>query len=155
MTGSELDTPAKVVGFNHINVSVRDMDAALRFWQEALGLELLGRGRVRYQHLDVIVGQDGSDIEWAELRLPTGLVELFRYHAPTGVPIDTTVINPGTAHVCLEVDDVRAMTSRLQRMGYRSEAAQPVRIPTGDWADWLCIYFHDPDGFTLELVQRP
>ncbi len=131
------------------------MDASLAFWRDALGLELLGRGRVQYRHLDVIVGQDGTDIEWAELRLPTGIVELFAYHAPRGTPIDNTVINPGTAHVCLEVDDAAAMTERLHRQGYRSHSTDPVRIPGGDWADWLSIYFVDPDGFTVELVQHP
>lgn len=145
----------QVIGFNHVNVSVRDMDAALRFWQDGLGLALMGRGRVTYDHLDAIVGQAGTDIEWAELRLPTGLVELFTYHAPRGTPVDTTVTNPGTAHVCLEVDNIDGMTRRLHDMGYRSESPAPVRIPVGDWDGFRCIYFKDPDKFTVELVERP
>lgn len=145
----------RVLGFNHVNVSVRDMDASLAFWRDGLGLELMGRGRVAYPHLDVIVGHPDTDIEWAELRLPTGLVELFRYHAPAGTPVDTAVVNPGTTHVCLEVDDVAAMTDRLHARGYRSAAPAPVRIPFGDWEGWDCVYFADPDGLTVELVQRP
>ena len=59
-----------VTGFNHFNAAVSDMGAALGFWRDLLGLELLGRGVVEYDYLDQIVGLTGTRIEWAELALP-------------------------------------------------------------------------------------
>ena len=63
---------SQVVSFNHFNVTVSDMDRSLGFWQDLLGLELLGRGVVEYPHLDRIVGLENTRIEWAELALPGG-----------------------------------------------------------------------------------
>ena len=56
-----------VTGFNHFSAAVSDMDAALGFWRDLLGLELLGRGVVEYDYLDQIVGLTGTRIEWASL----------------------------------------------------------------------------------------
>jgi catechol 2,3-dioxygenase-like lactoylglutathione lyase family enzyme len=144
-----------VTRINHFNISVRDMDEALRFWEEGLELPLKGRGRVRYPHLDVIVGLPDSDIEWAELALPDGaLIELFRYHSPTGEPVDPSVQNPGTTHLCLEVDDLDDRVRRLRSLGY-PPVSDPVTIPFGDWAGWLCVYLREANGVTIELVQSP
>ena len=60
----------KVLAFNHFSATVADMDRALSFWHGVLGLELLGRGVVEYEHLDRIVGLSDTTIEWAELKIP-------------------------------------------------------------------------------------
>ena len=49
----------RITGFNHFSAAVSDMDGALGFWRDLLGLELLGRGVVEYDHLDQIVGLAG------------------------------------------------------------------------------------------------
>ena len=59
---------------NHIGLTVRDIDASLAFWRDALGLRELGRGVVEWEHLDRIVGLEGTTIEWAELEFPGGAV---------------------------------------------------------------------------------
>jgi lactoylglutathione lyase len=147
---------ALVRGFNHFNVCVADMDRSLGFWQRGLGLELLGRGTVEYAHLDRIVGLADTRIEWAELRLPAGgLIELFRYHRPQGRPVRGGVNDPGTTHVCLEVEGLDELVARLHALGVPSRAPQPVEIPWGDWKGVRSIYLVDPDGVTVELVEMP
>ena len=41
----------RITGFNHFSAAVSDMDGALGFWRDLLGLELLGRGVVEYDIL--------------------------------------------------------------------------------------------------------
>lgn len=147
---------SRVRGFNHFNVSVADMDRSLEFWQGLLELDLLGRGTVRYPHLDEIVGLAGTEIEWAELQLPAGgLIELFRYHQPPGERRVHAVNDSGTTHLCLEVDGLDEVVDRLRGGGTPILSDRPVRIPFGDWEGFRCVYVKDPDGITLELVQRP
>jgi catechol 2,3-dioxygenase-like lactoylglutathione lyase family enzyme len=68
-----------VRALNHASFTVSDIDRALAFWHELLGLELLGRGDACYPHLDEIIGVGTTRIEWAELAIPGGgFVELFR-----------------------------------------------------------------------------
>ncbi|MBA2559410.1 MAG: VOC family protein, partial [Propionibacteriales bacterium] len=124
-----------VLRVNHVNVSVLDMDAAITFWRDGLGMSLTGRGIVEYDHLDAIVGMSDTTIEWAELDVGDGtLVELFRYQHPHGTPVDPTVTNPGTTHFAFEVDDLDTVTARLVSFGVPTASTAPVTIPFGDWA---------------------
>jgi catechol 2,3-dioxygenase-like lactoylglutathione lyase family enzyme len=146
----------EVEGFNHFGVTVSDMDRALVFWRDLLGLELLGHGVVEYDHLDLIVGLSATRIEWAELALPGGgLIELFRYRRPIGQPLDGAVNDPGKTHLCLEVKDLDGMLRRLHSGGTSSACPVPVEIPKGDWRGFRCVYVFAPDKVVVELVERP
>jgi lactoylglutathione lyase len=146
-----------IVGLNHVSVTVRDMERSLAFWRDGLGLQLTGRGVVEREHLDRIVGLQRSVIEWAELALPNGMVELFRYTRPAGSehirshrPND-----PGSVHVCLEVKGIDALLAALRGRGYESRSPTAVTIPDGDWAGWRDVYVESPDGVIVELSEQP
>ena len=148
--------PAGVRAFNHFNVSVADLDRSVHFYRDLLGLELLGRGRVAYPHLDEIIGLPGTDIEWAELAVPEGgIVELFRYHHPPGRPVDPAVNNPGTTHLAFTVRGIDVLAERLHDGGVETVSRAPVEIPFGDWAGYRDLYVTDPDGVMVELVEPP
>jgi len=146
----------KIVGFNHFSATVADMSRALAFWQELLGLELLGKGVVEYEHLDRIVGLTGTRIEWAELALPgAGLIELFHYLSPAGTPLTGNVNDTGKTHLCLEVEGLDSLLAKLHAAGVRSASPEPVEIPRGNWRGFRCVYVHAPDGVVVELAERP
>jgi catechol 2,3-dioxygenase-like lactoylglutathione lyase family enzyme len=146
----------RVLAFNHFSATVADMDRALGFWQDSLGLELTGRGVVEYEHLDRIVGLPGTKIEWAELKIAGGgLVELFRYLNPPGTPVTGQVNDPGRTHLCLEVENLDGFTARIHAAGYRTVSPEAVTIPRGDWLGFRSIYVMAPDEVVVELVERP
>jgi catechol 2,3-dioxygenase-like lactoylglutathione lyase family enzyme len=148
---------AHVRRLSHMGLTVRDLDVSLAFWRDILGLRDLGRGVVEWEHLDRIIGLDGTKIEWAELQLPGGAVlELFAYQRPAGDPLPPGGMNrPGMTHICLEVDEIEPVVERLQAAGYRARSRELVTIPRGAYKGFKCIYFLDPDGVTLELNERP
>ncbi len=144
-----------VVTFNHFSVTVADMDRALRFWRDCLGLELLGRGVVEYDYLDRIVGLPATRIEWAELKIGGGLIELFQYLNPPGTPVTGNVNDPGRTHLCLEVSNLDELIARIQETGHRTVSLAPVTIPRGGWLGFRSIYTVGPDDVVVELVERP
>ncbi len=148
---------AQVQRLSHVGLTVRDLDDSLAFWRDHLGLRQIGRGIVEWEHLDRIVGLDGTKIEWAELELPGGaILEFFAYQSPAAGPLPAGGINrPGMAHICLEVADVEQVTEQLKAAGYRTRSRELVTIPRGAYKGVKCIYFLDPDGVTLELSERP
>ena len=147
---------SQVVAFNHFNVTVSDMDRSLAFWHGLLGLQLLGRGIVEYPHLDEIVGLENTRIEWAELALPAGgMIEVFRYHRPVGDAVRPRIPDPGCTHVCLEVRELDQLVERLRDAGVETRSRRAVPIPFGDWKDVKSIYVRDPDGVTVELIEKP
>ncbi len=146
-----------VTRLNHVAVTVADMDRALAFWRDTLGLHLIGRGTVRKRHLDEIVGLTGTEIEWAELQVPGGaLIELFCYLEPRGA--DTLPAAPndrGATHVCLEVTGIDELFTTIVAGGYATRSAAPVEIPEGDWRGWRDLYVESPDGVIVELSEAP
>jgi catechol 2,3-dioxygenase-like lactoylglutathione lyase family enzyme len=142
---------------SHVGLTVRDLETSLAFWRDHVRLRELGRGLVEWEHLDRIIGLDGTQIEWAELELPGGtILELFAYRRPHAAPLPPGGMNrPGMAHICLEVDHIEQVVERLTAAGYQARSRELVTIPLGEYKDFKCIYFLDPDGVTLELSERP
>jgi catechol 2,3-dioxygenase-like lactoylglutathione lyase family enzyme len=147
----------RALRLGHIGLTVRDLDASLAFWRDHLCLRELGRGLVEWEHLDRIIGLDGTQIEWAELELPGGVIlELFAYRRPAGAPLPPGGMNrPGMTHICLEVAHIEEVVERLAAAGYQARSRELVTIPRGAYKDSKCIYLLDPDGVTLELTERP
>lgn len=140
----------------HAGLTVADIEASLRFWRDLLGFEETGRGRIEWDHLDELIGLDGTDIEWVELRLPDGTtVELQQHHRPPGRPLRVGGENdPGRSHLGLIVDDVEPILRRAQAQGFRSRSPDPVAIPRGAFTGWTAVYLLDPDGYGIELMAR-
>jgi catechol 2,3-dioxygenase-like lactoylglutathione lyase family enzyme len=147
---------ARVTGIDHVGVTVSDVDRSLAFWRDLLGLEVLGRGTVEWEHLDRLVALEGTRIEWCELALPGGgKVELSRYHRPVGAPVAPGEENePGRSHLSLLVDDLAAMLATLRAAGVPARTEEPVEIPVGAYAGGKAAYVFDPDGVELELIER-
>jgi catechol 2,3-dioxygenase-like lactoylglutathione lyase family enzyme len=147
----------RVQRFSHVGLTVRDLDTSLAFWRDQVRLRELGRGLVEWEHLDRIIGLEGTQIEWAELELPGGaILELFAYWRPHAAALPPGGMNrPGMAHICLEVDHIERVVERLTAAGYQARSRELVTIPRGAYKDFKCIYFLDPDGVTLELSERP
>jgi catechol 2,3-dioxygenase-like lactoylglutathione lyase family enzyme len=147
---------AAVTGMDHFGATVSDIERALAFWRDLLGLEEVGRGVVEWEHLDRLVALAGTRIEWVELRIPGGgTVELSRYHRPQGEPVAPGQENePGRSHLSLLVDDLAATLSGLRAAGVRARTDEPVDIPVGAYAGGKAAYVFDPDGVEIELIER-
>jgi methylmalonyl-CoA/ethylmalonyl-CoA epimerase len=91
----------------HIGIAVKDLDAALAVYRDALGLE------VEYR---VIVPEQGVEI--AGLPMGESEIELLRPTEPTtGVARFLEKRGEGIHHVCFEVDDIEAALQRMQEHG--------------------------------------
>lgn len=151
---------AAITGFFHGGVTVLDMDASLRFYADGLGLEI---------HLDRVIdapylkGQAGvlgiefENIRVAYLRIPgvAGFVELLEYRGIERLSAAARPCDFGAGHFCFYVDDVDAMHARLVAMGYRARSATPRSITSGPNEGARSVYMRDPDGYPVELFQRP
>jgi catechol 2,3-dioxygenase-like lactoylglutathione lyase family enzyme len=144
------------VRLDHTGVTVGDLDRSLRFYHDLLGLPVRSRGEDRGPHLAAITGLDGARVRFADLDAGGGrLVELLQYLAPVAAPAAGAPNAPGTGHLAIEVADVAAAAERLRAAGVTLRSRGPVAIDDdGDWAGVMCLYATDPDGFTVELIER-
>jgi catechol 2,3-dioxygenase-like lactoylglutathione lyase family enzyme len=140
----------------HTGLTVCDLDRSLAFYRDTIGMEVVFAQEKRGGYLAAIVGYPGAHVRMAHLAFPgdTHRIELFEYLSPSprGAPGEPRDV--GITHVCLLVDDVRALHERLTRAGVDFYSA-PVPVDTGANAGGVGVYLRDPDGITLELFQRP
>jgi len=127
---------------NHIAVVVPDVQQALSFWRDALGLDLQ-----RIEHN----AQEGVDIAF----LPIGNEGEIELIAPTtpdsGVAKYLTKTGGGLHHLCLEVDDLAAALDGLKAKGVELINAEP-RIRE-DGIRYAFIHPRATGGVLLELYQ--
>lgn len=123
----------------YFGVQVRDMDRSIRFYSEALGMQVERRQRVE---------ETGG--EWAELRSPgtAPILELnwypddslfFKGPYQNGDELD---------HIAFECEDVEKAYRELLAAG-----ASPGHGPFREGGS-LLAYVRDPDGIWIELFDR-
>jgi methylmalonyl-CoA/ethylmalonyl-CoA epimerase len=92
---------------SHIAIVVPELDQALSFWVETLGLPLAHVEHVPDQDVDVAFLPSGdSEIELLE---PIG--------SDSGVAKFLDRRGPGMHHICFEVENIDAMLARLKQSG--------------------------------------
>lgn len=149
-------------GFWHVSFTVSNIDASVKWYTEVLGLEYV-RGQVQQnEYTSKLVGYPDAHLKVAQLRVPGQTIprsrhhiELVEYIHPRGedIPLDTN--RCGVGHWAFMVDDIHAEFDRLKGLGVQFKAEEPVAIEAGVNKGGYTIYFTDPDGITLELIQPP
>lgn len=143
MQGATTDRAAtlQVTGVDHINIVIHDVDRALAFYRDVLGLEPVGLAEYR-------AGKRGI----FSFRVTDDFVIHVRPDpdAPRPVAHDRAY-----DHLCLTVTGIvpEAMLADLQSRGIMAEGGVVTRW--GARGDGAAIYVSDPDGYRVELKIYP
>ena len=149
-------TAGQVTGFFHGGITVGDMDRSLVFYRDGLGLEIEFDRKLDGAYLPIVLGLDFAYIRGVYLRIPGGgFVELLEYHGIERFAAAARPCDPGGGHLCLFVDDVAAVHARLTGLGFKARSEAVVDITSGPNTGARSCYIADPDGFAVELFQRP
>ena len=149
--------PVRVTGTIHTGLQVSDLEKSLRFYRDLLGFEVTATRVARESYLAELVGYPGVELHVAFLRLPASehILELLEYRNVSRQPVDTGTANPGTAHLCVSVDDLRAVHRALCDAGVEF-VSEPVLVTSGANKGRIAVYAKDPDGIRVEFLQlRP
>ena len=133
--------PQFVKRIDHIALVVEDIDKALDFWQEALGMKLSHMEEVPSEHSIV-----------AFLPAKESEVELVSPTAPdSGVARYLKKRGPGMHHICFEVYDIEATMEHLKNQGIRLINEKP-EIGTGG-KKIAFIHPESTHGVLVELYE--
>ncbi|HEV7890098.1 MAG TPA: methylmalonyl-CoA epimerase [Pyrinomonadaceae bacterium] len=127
---------------DHIGIATRSIEEALKFWRDALGLEVKHTETVEEQGVHVAMLPAGEPR--VELLEPTGP------SSPVAKFLERR--GPGIHHVAVRVEDIRASLARLKREGARLIDEEP-RVGAGGC---LVAFVHPSasGGVLLELVEH-
>ncbi len=128
---------------NHIALLVEDIEAALPFWRDALGLALSEVEEVPAEQARVAFLPVGESL--IELVQPTD--------SSTGLSKALEKRGPGLHHLCLEVDDLAAALDRLTAHGVQLINETPRQRDDG--TQYIFVHPKSTHGVLLELYQLP
>jgi catechol 2,3-dioxygenase-like lactoylglutathione lyase family enzyme len=149
-----------VVGLgNFFSPIVSDLDKAIAFYRDGLGLDIQGAPANADQNpaLRNMFGLPDAQLRWAVGRPPamrTG-VEIVEVKKAESRPIERRIQDPGAFTLILIVRELDPILARLKTMGAPvvTTGGAPVDVPFGGKARGVVV--KDPDGHFVELVQPP
>src|SRR6185436_695686 len=120
-----------VKALGEVALRVNDLQLMKRFYQDVLGLEVLGEF-AKLALLRIADGYGGH----------TQVLGLFDRSVPVG-PEHTTV-----DHIAftIAIEDYESERQRLEALGL------DVEVKNHEWIGWRSLYFRDPEGNEVELV---
>jgi lactoylglutathione lyase len=127
----------QVVALMHTCYRITDIERSVAFYR-ALGFEEIRRMPIRDEAVNVFLNQPG-DGESPRLELT------FNYG------VDHYELGTGYGHIAITSDDLDATLARLATQGIEPERP-PYTIREG--GSRIC-FVRDPDGYRIEIVERP
>jgi len=132
---------AKITGIHHIAFIVPELEPALKFWRDTLGLPL--------QSVEDVPAQDARI---AFLPAGGGEVELVQpITTDSGLAKSLQKRGPGIHHVCFEVDDLDAMIGLLKEKGIRLIGEEPST--EADGRRMIFVHPASAGGVLVELYE--
>ena len=132
----------KVLKVDHIGVAVKNMDEALKLYQDILGLKLVATEVVEEQKVKVgFIPVGDSEIELLESTSPDGPVAKFIESRGEGVQ-----------HIALRVDNIEQALEELKAKGFRLIDEKP-RYGAGN-ARIAFLHPKASGGILLEISER-
>ena len=130
--------PIKV---DHIAIAVTDMDTALKFWRDALGLSFDGMETIPAEESEVaFLATDNAHIEL--VRPTTDDSGIARYIARKGT---------GMHHVCLSVEDIEAAMAHIAAAGFELINETPRQRDNG--TRYAFVHPKSTGGVLVELYE--
>lgn len=125
---------------NHVAIVVADIEESLKFWRDALGIEM--------SHIEDVPSQKA---QVAFLPLGDSEVELVKPTADdTGAAKFLAERGGGMHHLCFETDDVAGMLASLKEKGIKLINEEPIVLPGRKMA---FVHPKSTGGVLVELYE--
>ncbi len=126
---------------NHVAIVVEDLDAALGFWRDALGLPL-----------QKTEANPGESVDIAFLPVGDSEIELLKpTDAESGIGKYLAKKGQGMHHLCIEVEDIEAVIAQLVAHGVEMINAEPRVRPEG--TRYAFVHPKSAGGVLVELYE--
>ena len=147
----------RILAADHTGITVSNLERALAFWHDALGFEYSHGAHQKGKMAEEIIGVRGAELKLAVVKTPSGhKIELLEYLAPPDRKkrLYLRPCDVGHIHVALVVDDLDLVLKKISASGWKA-AGRPQRLKAGPNVGKRVVYVCDPDGTTIEFMERP
>ena len=142
----------------HVGVTVSDMDRSIAFYRDILGLNFVGEILMEGPETDALFGRSGCRARVAYLNgsdhIMAPPVELICFMDETCRRDPADLMKTSISEICFRVQDIDAVYAHLVEKGVEClSAPQAFDFTASGFGKSRAIYFRDPDGIILELMQ--
>ena len=141
--------------FDHVAVTVSDMDRSVAFYCDLLGLQRASDHDLEGETISKMAGKDRVRMKVVRLLCPQtpGIhIDLQQYLEPVGKVADSKLGDVANSHFCVEVEDLPRAYAELKAKGVEF-VSDPVEFDLEHEGKIGCVFFLDPDGSVLELTE--
>jgi glyoxylase I family protein len=137
---------------HHTSFTVSDMERSVAFYRDILGMKVVrdsvqAGAEFKGETTDNLTNCPGTELHIVFLSINERLIELVQYTPEGKSLMDNKTSDTGSAHVCFQMENIQAF--------YKKLSAHKVRMhctPQNLGGVWV-MYFRDPDGIVLEVMQ--
>ena len=142
----------------HVGITVSNMDESLKFYQDILDLKLVGEIMMEGKESDLLFGRSGVKARVCYLngsdKINTPPVELICFLDEESKKDPASLFKTSISEICFNVEDIDQTYKTLieNHVECLSEPQYFDFTPFG-FSKSKALYFKDPDGIILELIQ--
>ena len=142
----------------HIGVTVSDIDRSLVFYRDVLGLEFQGEILMEGKETDLLFQRENCRARVAYLNgseeVMAPPVELIQFISEKVAEDGADLFKTSISEICFHVEDIDAFYEHLVEQGVEClSAPQPFDFTAFGFGKSKALYFKDPDGIILEVMQ--
>jgi catechol 2,3-dioxygenase-like lactoylglutathione lyase family enzyme len=133
---------------DHTGIVVKDLNKAVNFYRDILGLKYLYSAEEGGADVSAGVGVENARLKLAYLQAENGLIELIEYISPKRKMPQKSP----NMHVAFRVSNIYEVYDELKKKGVTFNSS-PIKTITEQGTGCIWVYFKDPDNNTLELIE--
>ena len=139
----------------HVGITVTDLDRSIAFYRDVLGLQFAGQLLMEGPETEKLFRKPDCRAKVAYLHGgKPPMVELIQFVPSDVRQVPGDLFMTSISELCLETDDIEETCSRLRQAGVELlSAPQPFDFTESGFGKSKAVYFRDPDGVILELME--
>lgn len=144
-----------ILGQVHTGICVSDLKRSIAFYRDVMGFTLIKVEEPKATRARKL-GVPGAVIEIAVFEYGQGgQVELIHYIEPPAPNVYGEPVNSlGAVHISFKVDNIEKEIRRMSELGVEFVGGNDCEVNAdGPLKGWKWVYFKDPDGTNLELIE--
>jgi catechol 2,3-dioxygenase-like lactoylglutathione lyase family enzyme len=152
---SSVDVPGNLVG-SVIGLTVADMNASLKFWNDMLGWEFGPSGdaytKLQGPEASLVGVAPGTEVRMKGATIPgsNARMELIEFRGQKLVNQDMRVPDPGASGMAIRVGNIQELLPQLKAAGVRVISKDQALV---EWdARTRNVFVKDPNGLLIEVV---
>lgn len=143
----------------HVGLTVSNLERSLAFYENLLGLTYKGQMVMEGEATDTLFGMKDCKVKVAYLNgselLHTPPVELLEFVSAPTYPLKNRLDQICIAELCFYVDYIDLVYEKLKAQGVEFlSTPQYFDLTAQGFGKSKAVYFKDPDGIILELIEE-